>query len=65
VDGNLDASGVSNGVTNLMESYNVRIGQISCAWGQNFGGLIDDVAIWTGYALTQAEVALVACVSRR
>ena len=63
LDGNLDGSGTSSGVTNLMESYNVRIGQISCAWGQNFGGSIDDVTIWTGHALTQAEASLLTCVA--
>ncbi|MEO8212079.1 MAG: LamG-like jellyroll fold domain-containing protein [Myxococcales bacterium] len=63
LDGNLDGSGLSNGVTNLTESYNVRIGQISCAWGQNFGGLIDDLTIWSGYALTQSETHSIACVA--
>ena len=63
LDGNLDGSGFSAGVTNLMENYNARIGQISCAGGQNFGGLIDDVTMWTGHALTESEIRLIVCVA--
>jgi hypothetical protein len=63
IDGNQDASGSTSGVTDLMLNYNVRIGQIACASGQNYRGLIDELAIWSGYALSLSDERVIACAA--
>ena len=62
IDGKLEASAGLSGTTNLSNATALQLGQVSCVAGsQNFAGQIDDLAIWSGYALTASDVIGLAC----
>ena len=60
VDGVPVSSVTTAGVTNLYNTYSMRVGELDNApFDSPFQGMVDELAMWNGAALTDSEVALI------